>query len=172
MNKPVETSGSARTALDPTGVEKLVASGKVYGPLNGLYEYWKQQRGVDLMPQQGAFVGEGLLRWWSHLCVVTLEDVPQRFRIMEIGLECLRFHRSDPTGKRLDDILVAEGREWLLESYRHCARTGRPSFNVETITGRGGRPEMLTRLLLPVARGVRVSAIVSALYLRPCPRGK
>ncbi|WP_207459351.1 hypothetical protein [Azospirillum sp. SYSU D00513] len=174
----MKSDATRSAALHRTGLETLIARGTLSGPLVGLYGFWDQSRRSSPMPSYQELMTEGLIRWWGHLCVSERDFLSDRFRVSWVGGDLFQVYEHDLTGRFLDEVLPRLGLKWLLESYEHCVRTGRPSYTlspgpmVEDGTARDGRPDAsgsgasrsLARLLLPCGRNGRVEAILAASY--------
>ena len=160
--------------MHKTGLETLIAKGTLSGPLVGLYSFWDQRRRSDPMPSYQDVMTEGLIRWWGHLCVSEREPLSERFRVSWVGGDLFQVYEHDLTGRYLDEVLPRLGLKWLLESYEHCVRTGRPSYTLapaglgDGAEGNGpvksASHQSLARLLLPCGRNGRVEAILAASY--------
>jgi hypothetical protein len=161
----LEPLAAPYSAMRPTGLEVLIGKGVIPGPLVGLYSHWDERRGECPLPRPCDLMDEGLIRWWPHLCLSEREDRTGRFRVTWAGSACAAaFGGCELSGQYLDDTLPRFDLQWLLESYQHCIRTGRPSYTLAADRRHRRAPQSLARLLLPCGERRTVSAILTASY--------
>lgn len=115
------------------------------------------------MPERRDFLAEEFRPWFGHICIARVEEGP-RFRVTLAGLEVVRYYGRDLTGRYLDEEMLAEGFDWVVESYRRCALSGEPLYVDVPALCFNGTARSLSRLLLPCGRDGAVDTIIVGIY--------
>ena len=132
--------------------------------LTALQALWDAKRGERAMPERRDFLAEEFRPWFGHICIVRVEEPGARFRVTLAGLEIVRYYGRDLTGRCLDDEMSPEGFDWIVQSYRTCALSGRPQCGETAAMSYNGTTMSLARLMLPCGRDGRVDTIVVGIY--------
>ncbi|HEY0834905.1 MAG TPA: PAS domain-containing protein [Azospirillum sp.] len=133
-------------------------------PLAALRRFWEGKAAGRPMPVRRDFIAEEFRPWFGHLVIVKVEGEASRFRVTLAGLEVVRYYGRDLTGRVLDDEMGPEGFEWIVATYRECARTARPVYNTTPSQAYNGTVLKLGRILLPCGANGRVDTIVCGIY--------
>ena len=132
--------------------------------LAALRALWNEKRGGRALPERRDFKAEEFRPWFGHICMVRVEEPAARFRVTLAGLEIVRYYGRDLTGRYLDEEMASEGFEWLVQSYRDCARTAAPRLVKVPALGFHGTAMALSRLMLPCGADGAVEHIIVGIY--------
>jgi hypothetical protein len=148
--------------LSPTGG----LTGFAEPQLRRLYEYWLERRGARRFPRRADI---DPLDFPYLLGSVMLADVlrnPLRFRMRVHGSELTRRSHYDLTGKYLDELPIADYRDYVIERCRRLVETGEPALvhHDRVIDGRRRRYEAVW---LPLSEnGSDVTMLLAALVYK------
>ena len=131
-----------------------------------LLKSWNRERGAHRVPLWQTVIAEDLSRVASYLSILQVSgaDGATRFLIRFHGEAIAQAYGSpDCTGKHLDEVVPAAGRDKHLAPYHRTLQSGHPVYTIHDVTDRDGRLVHYERLLLPYGRdGKAVDHILAA----------
>jgi hypothetical protein len=134
--------------------------------LRRLYEYWLARRRGRRYPRRGDIDPLDFTYVLGNVMLVDVLRNPLRFRMRVHGSEMARRARYDLTGKLLDELPIADYRNYVIERCTRLAETGEPALihGERVLDGRSHRYEALW---LPLSEdGIGVTMLLCGLVYR------
>ena len=125
--------------------------------LAGLYRYWSDKRGGRAMPSRADLDPLELPgAIWPHIMLLDVVDGEggPRFRYRRVGAQFWAAAQGDPTGKFLDEALIATAgyRDYVNGLYGEMVRHRVPLYSASLLRLRGQvRPLLIRRVSLPLS---------------------
>ena len=137
--------------------------------LRRLYDYWLQRKGARRFPARGDIDPLDFSYLLGNILLVDVLRNPLRFRMRVHGTEMARRAQYDLTGKLLDELPIADYRNYVLERCTRLAASGEPVLvhGERVLDGRNHRYEALW---LPLSEtGAEVTMLLCALVYKDHP---
>jgi hypothetical protein len=134
--------------------------------LQRLYEYWLARKGERRFPARADIDPTDLSYLLGNILLVDVLRNPLRFRMRVHGTEMARRARYDLTGKFLDELPIADYRNYVIERCTGLVETGEPALvhHDRVLDGRNRRYEALW---LPLSEnGIDVTMLLGALIYK------
>ena len=134
--------------------------------LRRLYEYWLKKRGRRRFPARGDIDPLDFSYLLGNVLLIDVLRNPLRFRMRVHGTEMARRANYDLTGKFLDELPIADYRNYVIERCTGLVETGEPALihHDRVLDGQRRRYEALW---LPLSEnGIDVSMLLGALVYK------
>jgi hypothetical protein len=90
------------------------------------YAYWCRKVAEGRLPRRADIDPTEIPHLLPHIRIVDVEQ--GRFRYRLVGTETRQQHKSDPTGRYLDEVLSPPSGPRIIEVYAECVRERRPIY--------------------------------------------
>ena len=134
--------------------------------LRRLYEYWLKRRGARRFPKRSDLDPLDFSYLLGNVLLVDVLRNPLRFRMRLHGTEMTRRASYDLTGKFLDELPIADYRNYVIERCTGLVETGEPALihHDRVLDGQRRRYEALW---LPLSEdGTEVTMLLAALVYK------
>jgi hypothetical protein len=92
------------------------------------YDYWcRKAAGGSRLPRRADIDPTEIPHLLPHIRIVDVVE-QGRFRYRLVGTETRQQHKSDPTGRYLDEVLSPPSGPRIIEVYAECVRDRRPIY--------------------------------------------
>lgn len=93
-----------------------------------LYEYWLSRKGNRRFPARGDVDPLEFSYVLGHVLLLDVLNDPLRFRVRVHGTEMVRRAGYDLTGKFLDDLPIADYRDYVIDRCKYVVALGEPQL--------------------------------------------
>ena len=138
--------------------------------LRAVYDYWLEKRGDRFAPSRLELWPEEITRLLPYVMLMDVIGTPPRYRYRLVGTAFVTEYGKELTGRFVDEIDLAEQKEFILADYDGIVRSGMPSFSRWEYRMSAAICVRCERVLLPLSGdGNVVNMLFGAVTARDTP---